>query len=311
MTSREFYESILIELNKLGAPDMLIDEFNYYINKALYQYVNKRYSVYDADQQTTDDLQVLKSNTIITGANLRKTGRQYSTPKGANLQDARFELLLPSDYYHILNCVLTYTLQQDYRCYPKNYEIYMPAKRIRADKYASVLNNAWLKPNYKQPYYLINTNPLTIQGDWVNNNQYEEDKVKLAIQKKAGNTEAHNAWEDKDANGILTIADDYVGPIMEIDYGRDVSVFLLTSVNVNYLKVPEKVMLTPDQVDMTEDKSQVLQFPEYVCREIVKEAVSLIMLRTGDPALQASIAVNQSIPPVPPILQVGGQQAQS
>ena len=94
MTSREFYESILIELNKLGAPDMLIDEFNYYINKALYQYVNKRYSVYDADQQTTDDLQVLKSSVMVTGSELKQIGTQYTTPKGDNLQDAKFELIL-------------------------------------------------------------------------------------------------------------------------------------------------------------------------------------------------------------------------
>lgn len=310
MTSREFYEAILIELNKLGAPDMLIDEFNYYINKALYQYVNKRYSVYDADQQTTDDLQVLKASTLVVGDALTQIGKTYSTPKGDNLQEAKFELILPSDYYHILNCVLVYTLQQDYRCYPKDYNIDMPTKRITADKYASILNNAWLKPTYKQPYYLINTNPLSIQGDWVNNAKYEEDKVKQAIQKKAGNTEAHNAFDDVNGDGLLTSADEYSGPIMEIDYGKDSSVFLLTGVNINYLKVPEKVMLTPDQVDMTEDKSQVLQFPEYVCREIVKEAVSLIMLRSGDPALQAHVQVNQAIPAVPPTLQAG-QQAQN
>lgn len=47
MTAREVYEAMLIELNKVEAPSMLLEDFNYLFNKAIYQYINKRYNIYD------------------------------------------------------------------------------------------------------------------------------------------------------------------------------------------------------------------------------------------------------------------------
>ena len=38
---------------------------NYYFNKAINQYINKRYNIYDVNQQTTDDLRVLKATTML------------------------------------------------------------------------------------------------------------------------------------------------------------------------------------------------------------------------------------------------------
>jgi hypothetical protein len=83
---------------------------------------------------------------------------------------------------------------------------------------------------------------------------------------------------------------------MIIDYGKDNSIFKLDSVNVNFLKVPKRVRITPEQIDMTEDFSQIMEFPDYVCREIVKEVLMLILAKNGDASLQANVAVNQSIP---------------
>ena len=56
MTIRDAYQSVLIELNKVQAPSMLIDDFIYYFNKAIQEYFNKRYNVFETDQQATDDL---------------------------------------------------------------------------------------------------------------------------------------------------------------------------------------------------------------------------------------------------------------
>lgn len=36
MTSRQMYEAVLIEMNKVEAPSMLLEDFNYFINKAIY-----------------------------------------------------------------------------------------------------------------------------------------------------------------------------------------------------------------------------------------------------------------------------------
>jgi hypothetical protein len=35
MTSRQIYEAILIELRKENAPNILLEDFNYFINRAI------------------------------------------------------------------------------------------------------------------------------------------------------------------------------------------------------------------------------------------------------------------------------------
>ena len=46
MTARQVYEGVLTEMNKVQAPSMLLEDFNYFINKAVNQYINKKYNVY-------------------------------------------------------------------------------------------------------------------------------------------------------------------------------------------------------------------------------------------------------------------------
>ena len=65
MTARQLYEGVLIELHKENAPNILLEEFNYFANKSVNQYINKRYNIYDVNQQTTDDLRVLKSTAVL------------------------------------------------------------------------------------------------------------------------------------------------------------------------------------------------------------------------------------------------------
>jgi len=36
MTARNLYENVLIELNKENAPNILLEDFNYFVNKAVY-----------------------------------------------------------------------------------------------------------------------------------------------------------------------------------------------------------------------------------------------------------------------------------
>lgn len=35
MSARDFYEGVLIELRKENAPNILLEDFNYFINKAI------------------------------------------------------------------------------------------------------------------------------------------------------------------------------------------------------------------------------------------------------------------------------------
>ena len=77
---------------------------------------------------------------------------------------------------------------------------------------------------------------------------------------------------------------------VEIRCGRDKSnVFDLSAVQIDYVKAPQFVRLTQEQLDSDEDISQVMEFPDYVNQEIVNELVNLVMRKTNDPSLQTHI----------------------
>ena len=82
---------------------------------------------------------------------------------------------------------------------------------------------------------------------------------------------------------------------MEIRYGKDDSVFELVQVFVDYLKTPQFIRLTQEQIDLTVDTSQIMEFPDYVCQEIINELVTLVMEANSEPRLQTHIPVSQSI----------------
>lgn len=72
MTAREMYEYALVELNKIEAPSLLLEDYNYFINKAIQQYINLTYAKFEVDQQSTDDLRVLKTTTILEPKHLHE-----------------------------------------------------------------------------------------------------------------------------------------------------------------------------------------------------------------------------------------------
>lgn len=74
----------------------------------------------------------------------------------------------------------------------------------------------------------------------------------------------------------------------------------LTKISIDYIKTPEKVELTEFQLDSVEDTSQTLEFPDYVCHEIINELVKLLLENSSNPRLESNLAINQTIAsPVP------------
>lgn len=99
---------------------------------------------------------------------------------------------------------------------------------------------------------------------------------------------------------------------VEIRYGTDDSIFELAKVYVDYIKAPQHIRLTQKQVDLTEDSSQMLEYPDYVCQEILNELVHIIMENISDQRLQTHPVVSQSIanPAQAQAPEAAGQSAQ-
>jgi len=82
---------------------------------------------------------------------------------------------------------------------------------------------------------------------------------------------------------------------VEIRTGKDSSIFELKSIYIDYIKAPQYIRLTQEQIDLTEDTSQMMEFPDYVCQEIINELTHLIMENSSDQRLQSHMPVTMSI----------------
>lgn len=251
MTAREVFEFTLIELNKVEAPSLLLEDYNYFINKAIYQYINKAYNMYDLNQQKTDDLRVLKVTQLI---------QIQDTSESSLWGDKVYTVELPTNYFHMLNCIVNYNVKKQFKCHDVSDTIQFGARRLTADMYGQIINNYYMRPMYKRPYYFIN------------------------------NASAPQPLNLEDFGNSTKIT-------MEIRYGKTNDIFEAKSVLVDYLKTPSRVRLTQDQIDLDEDTSQIMEFPDYVCQEIINELVKLLMENAMDPRLQSNIPVNQTIAP--------------
>ena len=61
------------------------------------------------------------------------------------------------------------------------------------------------------------------------------------------------------------------------------------------MKCPQFIRLTQEQIDLTEDTSQIMEFPDYVNQEIINELVHLVMERVNDPRLSNNMQISQTI----------------
>ena len=270
MTIRDLFDYALIEMNKVEAPSLLLEDFNYFINKAVQQYINKVYNRYDINQQSSDDLRVLKATTQLS-LNKKDLGLI------ANKQRFVYDTNLPSDYMHILNCIVEFEVKSNYKCYKVGDHIDFPAKRLTADSAGAILHNVYMKPDYKRPYFYINNiNPV---NSIVDANTSSKIDSNLTDSIKDNDTRLSNASEVR----------------LELRFGDDDTVFTPVAVYVDYIKSPMFIRLTYDDITSTEDHTRVLEFPDYVCYEIVNELAKLLMENASDPRLQSNYIVNQTI----------------
>lgn len=386
MTARQILEALQIELNKANVPSMLLQDFNYMINKAINQYINKQYNIYDTTQQTTDNLRVLKATTILKA----KPSTVYNNstnlgPEIGKLFGSTYEVNLPLDYLHLLNCICIYKVKERFKCYDAGDIVQFAARRLTADVWSLIVNDYYNRPLPERPYYYIHnvntdtelpTNPITSNvldrelssgTDVQLDNEYPVTPTKggynfFKIIPYSSVGENYNVYIDDERRAVLHPDDrtdheneyylvlnadytniesfvkspratripernDHFVPKtinvknligqkeshslvekeagfrygnssnvrLEIRYGKDDTVFELVGVVVDYIKTPQLIRITQEQIDLTRDTSQIMEFPDYVCQEIINELVMLVMENTANPRLQTHIPVTQSI----------------
>lgn len=263
MSIRDAFENCLVELNKVQAPSLLLDDFVYLFNKAVQQYINVRYNLFETKQQLTDDLRVLL-----------KTHKEVLNPGVEGTFDGP-TIGLPSDYMHMLNCICTFTQTKANKC-GNTKTITKGANKMDTTQWSHVIENYYMKPSVKQPYYYI----INISDPKLDESLSHKD-------------------EDKDQNASQT-SNQYkrygnsTMPTMQIKYGDDPN-YTLTEVRIDYIRAPYYYTLTQDQLDDIQDQSMIIEFPDYVVYEIINTLVKLILENGGNPRIQTHMGVNQSI----------------
>ena len=371
MTARQVFEATLIELSKIQAPSLKLYEFNYLFNKAINQYINKVYNVYDINQQTTDDLRVLKATTFLTPHKVELADRIEGSQKDSAIQNikavtgnqdppeegytgqassylskahrsiqslhgATYEVYMPIDYLHMLNCVCIYYVAKQKDCWDAGSYIEIPATRLTADSWSQIITDIYNRPSPMRPYYYIHnlnqqqvlpTDPRTkvatgtgleevgidmngiyqvtsaSGGEWEDNDidagtaggtnvETQNSNFQRTFKLKIGEKEQQVSLVEKP---IALRAGNTSNVRCEIRYGKDDSLFQLVEVQIDYIKCPQFIRLTQEQIDLTEDTSQIMEFPDYINQEIINELVHLVMERVNDPRLGNNIQMTQSI----------------
>lgn len=263
MSIRDAFENCLVELNKVQAPSLLLDDFVYLFNKAVQQYINIRYNLFETKQQLTDDLRVLL-----------KTHKEDLNPGVIGSFDGP-TIGLPSDYMHMLNCICTFTQTKENKC-GNSKTITKGANKMDTTQWSHVIENYYMKPSVKQPYYYImNISDPKLDASL---SHKDEDKDQSASQ-------TSNQYK-RYGNSTM--------PTMQIKYGDDPN-YKLTEVRIDYLRAPYYYTLTQDQLDDIQDQSMIIEFPDYVVYEIINTLVKLILENGGNPRIQTHMGVNQSI----------------
>ena len=274
MTERDAYESCLTELNKVQAPSLLLKDFIYFFNKAVQQYINKRYNLFETNQQTTDDLRVLSNSIRLSEDNgkLAKHLQQEEGTKETNVFEDSYDCILPNDYLHILNVICEFEDRSPLsRCPNSCRMIRHGANKLDTNQWSSVITNYYMRPSVKQPYYYI----ININGSGE-----PAQSTDNRVEHKTSGVRYGNSTQ----------------PIMQIKYGNDAQRYTLKAVYVDYLRAPRYLSLTQLQLDTIEDTSNVIEFPDYVVYEIINEVVKLAMENGSDARMQTHIPVTSTIP---------------
>lgn len=368
MTARQVFEATLIELSKIQAPALKLYEFNYLFNKAINQYINKVYNVYDINQQTTDDLRVLKATAYLKPHKYKADNAPYNnfksggtktaytgdSPKDTttyamassylssahsqiqSLNGATYEVFMPIDYLHMLNCVCIYYVAKQKDCWDEGSYIQIPATRLTADSWSQIVTDIYNRPSPMRPYYYIHnqsssitipTDPVTsgevgesnpagytgtdmpiggyaVAGDGMKAGGTKDETVKVADAENAGsNFQRTFQLTQGEATKNISLVEKPTAVRVanpsnvrcEIRYGKDDSLFQLVEVQIDYVKSPQFIRLTQEQIDLTEDTSQIMEFPDYVNQEIINELVHLVMEHSNDPRLANNIQMTNTI----------------
>lgn len=219
MKALDAYRSVLKELDKHESPTFSVDDFNWFWNESIDQYVSKNYGQGDIYQKDLDDISiVVKDDVSLT-------------------QDVGDKTLFskPADYVHMLYLNVTAKALANYRRWMLNDQQDFVISRQRYGRRGYQEDNAYGQPSEDNPQYRVSN-----------------EKIKILLGSK----------------------------------------FEPVSATLMYICKPSVVYLNPDSgVDFgLEINNSTLQFPDYVCKEIIRWCSRVFLENIESPRYQTVLS---------------------
>jgi hypothetical protein len=141
--------------------------------------VNERYNLFETKQQLTDDLRVLTRSKFIP---------VNPTVNNLNTFESNYECNLPSDYFHILNCICRFRDKRKLKCKDSQSVFEQGANKLDTNQWSHVINNYYMKPSVRQPYYYIINIEDPVKGGQENTGQEKNKMVNPGQESRYGNS---------------------------------------------------------------------------------------------------------------------------
>jgi hypothetical protein len=158
LTARQNID-ILTELVKEEAPTLYLEDYLYYFNKAISEYMKTRYEVFETNQQLADDMRSWKKSFQASSLETPISSIYKSIPGTAVKID---------EYRHLLSCIIDVAISRPItKCDQRpgtttSYKVTRMSSEIKA----GLLGNKYLEAKFYRPYFEIIDNKIKINiGD--------------------------------------------------------------------------------------------------------------------------------------------------
>ena len=81
------------------------------------------------------------------------------------MHGATYEVALPLDYLHLLNCICVFYVAKQKDCWDAGSYIEIPATRLAADTWAQIITDIYNRPSPMRPYYYIHNQNSSTRND--------------------------------------------------------------------------------------------------------------------------------------------------
>jgi len=222
MNALQAYRSVLKELDKHESPTFSVDDFNWFFNETVDEYLTKNYAEGDIFEKELDDISVVISDDVVL------------------VQDGGDPTLFakPADYRHLLYLNVTAKAVATYRKWAKDSQVTFVIRRQRTARRGYQEDNAYQRPSEDYPQYRVSN-----------------EKIKVLVG----------------------------------------SAFTPLSAKLMYIRIPATVYLNPSpSADFGNPANNtVIEFPEYVAKEMVRWCARVFLENVESGRYQAVLSEQQ------------------